>query len=76
MLAGPGPTEQVVETSNRRWREDEFLISSALSRGKSKLRVRIQHVPSQIPLFPGDPPVASAWSEYRYWVYSFVLPKP
>ncbi len=39
-----GATEHVVQTSNRRFRDDEFQIAKSLTQGKSKLRVRIVHV--------------------------------
>lgn len=70
-----GKTEHHVQTSNRRWREDEFLLPPALTRGKSKIRVRVQFVPRDIPLFPGYPLPRQAWSEYHYWAYSFVMPR-
>jgi hypothetical protein len=69
------PTEHNVITSNRRWREEEFLIPRSLTRGLKQLDVRIEHVPDDRELFPGHPfPVGNAWSEARYWVYCYVLP--
>jgi D-arabinan exo alpha-(1,3)/(1,5)-arabinofuranosidase (non-reducing end) len=51
-----GTTEHVVETSNRRFRDGEFLISRSLTQGLSAIRVRIRFTPANIPLFPGAPP--------------------
>lgn len=54
--------QPVAQSSNRQWRDDEFLLPRALTSGRSSVRVRIQ--------FSGG----QAWSEYRYSVYSYVLP--
>ena len=72
------PTEHNVITSNRRWREEEFLIPRRLTRGRRHaLRIRIEHVPDDRPLFPGHPfPVENAWSESRYWAFCYRLPEP
>jgi len=65
----------VVQTSNRRFRDDEFLISDELTRGKSLVRIRVKHIAVERDLFPGTPfPKESAWSELRYQVYSYVMP--
>lgn len=69
-----GPTEHVIETSNRRFRDDEFLIARDLTQGRSAIRVRIRFAPRNIPLFPGAPPQKQAWSEIRYAAYCFVMP--
>nr|WKN37501.1 DUF2961 domain-containing protein [Tunicatimonas sp. TK19036] len=69
------PTNPKMITSNRRWREEEFLINHQLTRGVSKLAVKIEWVPVDKLLFPDQPfPVESAWSESRYWVYCYQLP--
>ncbi|MEZ4991737.1 MAG: DUF2961 domain-containing protein [Saprospiraceae bacterium] len=69
------PTNPEVVTSNRRWREEEFLIDHQLTKGISRLAVKIEWVPDDKPLWPGQAfPVASAWSEGRYWVYCYQLP--
>jgi hypothetical protein len=69
------PTEHNVMTSNRRWRDDEFPIAGTHTRGAEALEVRIEFVPNRTQLHPGTPfPAPSAWSEARYWVYSWVLP--
>lgn len=68
------PPVHVVQTSNRRWRDDEFLLPPKLTRGLEKIRVRFQFVPVKEPLFPGHPLSEEAWTEFRYWAYSFVVP--
>ena len=69
-----GATRHVVETSNRRFRDDEFLISRDLTRGRRKIGVRVKFTPVSIPLFPGRllPPLA--WSEIRYAAYCYIVP--
>jgi hypothetical protein len=69
------PTQHDVITSNRRWREEEFLIPRRMTRGVSRLAVRIEYAPDDRALFPGHPfPERSAWSESRYWAYCYRLP--
>ncbi|WP_346319597.1 DUF2961 domain-containing protein [Chitinophaga sp. YIM B06452] len=69
------PRQYKVETSNRRFRDDEFLIPAALTKGRDAIRVRITFVPGSQELYPGHPfPRQSAWSELRYEVYSYILP--
>ena len=75
-LDAPTP---VIETTERRWREDEFLIARALTEGRSALRLRITFQPRGLPLVPGAAPGGAtpppeAWSEYRYWAYSWKYP--
>ena len=70
-----GETLHVVQTSNRRFRDDEFLIPLALTRGRSAIRVRVRFTPVSIPLYPGYPVPELAWSEMRYSAYSYVMPK-
>ncbi|TAM84165.1 MAG: DUF2961 domain-containing protein [Acidobacteria bacterium] len=69
-----GATEHVIETSDRRFRDDEFLISRDLTRGLSAIRLRVRFTPVNIPLFPGAPPQKLAWSEITYFAYCFVMP--
>lgn len=69
-----GATEHIVQTSNRRFRDDEFLIPRALTKSRSGIRIRIQVTPVPIPLYPGRPLPKLAWSEMRYSAYSFVMP--
>jgi hypothetical protein len=68
------PPVHVVQTSNRRWRDDEFLLPPKLTRGLERIRVRCKFVPVHEPLFPGHPPADEAWTEFRYWAYSFNVP--
>jgi hypothetical protein len=70
-----GASKHVVQTSNRRFRDDEFLIPLALTRGRKAIRVRVKFTPVSRPLFPGYPLPELAWSEMRYTAYSFVMPK-
>jgi hypothetical protein len=69
-----GPTQHIVETSNRRFRDDEFLIPQDLTEGRSAIRIRIRFTPVRRPLFPGAPLPKLAWSELRYYAYCFVMP--
>jgi hypothetical protein len=69
-----GATQHNVQTSNRRFRDDEFLVPRDLTRGRSRIRVRIQFTPVKIPLFPGHPLPELAWSEIGYTAYCYVLP--
>lgn len=69
-----GKTTHIVQTSNRRFRDDEFLIGSELTRGRRAVRVRVKCTPVQVPLFPGHPQPQLAWSEMRYTAYCFVMP--
>jgi len=70
-----GAAEHVVQTSNRRFRDDEFLIPRDLTEGRASIRVRIHFTPVKIPLFPGRPLPDLAWSEIRYTAYCFILPR-
>lgn len=70
-----GETLHNVQTSNRRFRDDEFIIPRALTQGRSKIRVRIKFTPVQTPLFPGHPLAELGWSEIRYTAYNWVLPQ-
>jgi hypothetical protein len=70
-----GATQHTVQTSNRRFRDDEFLIPRPLTAGRSAIRVRIKFTPVAIPLFPSHRLPDLAWSEIRYTVYSFVQPR-
>ncbi len=69
-----GATEHNVQTSNRRFRDDEFLVPRPLTEGRSAIRVRVKFIPVNLPLFPGHPLAEQAWSEIRYDAYCFVLP--
>ena len=67
--------EHHAQTSNRRFRDDEFLIARKLTEGKNAIRVRLRFVPVDRPLYPGAPIAESAWSEIKYSAYCFVSPK-
>ena len=53
------PATPTIQESNRRFRDEEFLLPEQLTRGRSKLRVRLVFVPSAKPLLPSGTP------EYR-----------
>ena len=53
------PAQPVAETSNRQWRNDEFLVPRALTEGRSSVRIEIRS--------------SRPWSEFRYQVYEYVL---
>jgi hypothetical protein len=64
-----------VQTSNRQFRDDEFMLPARLASGRSKLRIKIEFVPDHQLLYPGVAfPKQSAWSELSYTVYSYLLP--
>jgi len=69
-----GATQHVIQTSNRRFRDDEFIIPRDLTRGRSAIRVRVKFTPVKIPLFPGQSLPELAWSEIRYDAYCYVMP--
>jgi len=70
-----GATLHIAQTSNRRFREDEFLIPRELTEGRKAIRVRVKFAPVTTPLFPGHPLPELAWSEINYSAYSFVMPR-
>ena len=68
------PPQDLVQSSNRRLREDEFLIDRSLTSGRSRIRVRIVFDPEALPLQPGSATFPElAWSELRYRAYSWIL---
>ena len=69
-----GATEHQVQTSNRRFRDDEFLLPRDLTAGRAAIRVRVKFTPVAIPLFPGHPVPELAWSEIRYDAYCYTMP--
>jgi hypothetical protein len=69
-----GETQHHVETSNRRFRDDEFLVPRDLTEGRSAIRVRVEFTPVRRPVFPGHPLPELAWSELHYDAYCFVMP--
>ena len=70
-----GATEHNVGTSNRRFRDDDFLISRDLTRGRKTIWVRIKFTAVNRPLFPSYPLSQQGWSEIKYTAYSFITPK-
>jgi hypothetical protein len=75
--APPGeldPPKPKVQTSNRRFRDDEFLVPRDLARGRDSIRVRVEFTPVPRPLMPGMDVPELAWSELRYEANCFVLP--
>lgn len=70
-----GAALHVVQTSNRRFRDDEFLLPLELTKGRSSIRVRVKFTPVEIPLYPGYALPELAWSEMRYTAYSYVAPR-
>lgn len=69
-----GATEHHVQTSNRRFRDDEFLLPRDLTEGRSRIRLRLRFAPLPKPLFPGHNWPELGWSEIRYTVYCWVMP--
>jgi len=67
-----GPTEHQVQTSNRRFRDDEFLLPRDLTEGKRSVRIRVRYTPVRHDVFPGHPFPSEGWSEIEYKAYSFV----
>jgi hypothetical protein len=45
-------------TSSIRWRDEDFVIPTSFTTGKSSIKVRIENAS------------ASPWSEFYYWVYT------
>ena len=70
-----GAAQHVVQTSNRRFRDDEFLVPLALTQGRRAIRVRVKFTPVARPLMPGYGLPELAWSEMRYTAYTYVMPK-
>jgi hypothetical protein len=69
-----GETLHTVQTSNRRFRDDEFMIPGDLTKGRSAVRVRVKFIPMTRVLYPHYPtPEVQGWSEIRYTAYSWVL---
>jgi hypothetical protein len=69
------PPAHILWPSNRRWREDEFMIARQFTEGRSMIRVRVEFQPVGLPLFPGHPLAEEAWTEFRYRAYCFVMPR-
>ena len=79
MYSGPkgelGRRTYDVQTSNRQFRDDEFLIPARLIKGRSSIRIRVRCIADRQLLYPGKTfPKLSSWSELKYDVYSYVIP--
>ncbi|MEO6497840.1 MAG: hypothetical protein ABIN95_02450, partial [Mucilaginibacter sp.] len=71
-----GKRKYVIQTTNRRFRDDEFLIPAAFTKGSDKVRIKVKFVGGEEELYPGKAfPKKSAWSELKYDVYSYILPE-
>jgi hypothetical protein len=70
-----GATQHNAQTSNRRFRDDEFLLPRELTEGRTAIRLRATFTPVKRPLFPGRPLADLAWSEFRYDAYCYVMPE-
>ncbi|MFH5804311.1 DUF2961 domain-containing protein [Alienimonas sp. DA493] len=69
-----GASQPVVQTSNRRFRDDEFLLPRDLTAGRNAIRVRVEFLPVKRPLLPGGEVPDLAWSEIAYRAYCFLSP--
>lgn len=69
-----GATRHEVVISDRRLRDDEFVIGPKWTAGRDSMRVKVVFTPVERPLFPGHPMPELAWSELEYQVYCFVKP--
>jgi hypothetical protein len=69
-----GAAEHNIVVSNRRFRDDEFLLPRDLTAGRTAIRIQVKFTPVHVPLFPGNPEPELAWSEIHYDVYSYVMP--
>ncbi|MFL5694015.1 MAG: hypothetical protein ACJ795_19660, partial [Ktedonobacteraceae bacterium] len=56
-----------IDGQRRCWRDEEFPLPSTLTQGKASVSIRVQFVPT-------SDPQNSAWTAFRYEMYSFVLP--
>jgi hypothetical protein len=68
-----GTAQHIVQTSNRRFRDDDFLFPRTLTKGRSAIRIRIKFTPVDRPLYPGYPVPKLAWSEIRYSAYCYLF---
>jgi hypothetical protein len=69
------PVQPRVIRSNRRFRDDELLLPSAVTRGRETLRLRVAFAPRNPPLLAGTDPLPSAWTEFAYRAYAYVMPR-
>jgi hypothetical protein len=71
-----GPAQHIAQTSNRRFRDEEFLLPRQVTQGREAIRIRIKFTPVRIPLYPGQEPPELAWTEMKYETFCFVIVKP
>jgi hypothetical protein len=69
-----GATQHIIQTSNRRFRDDEFLLPRDLTEGRAAIWIRVKFIPVRTPLFPGRELDEMAWSEIRYDAYCYGMP--
>lgn len=74
-LEETGDTDHIVQSSNRRFKEEEFLVPLELTKRKSAIAVRLRFRPIHRRLFPDYPLRETAWSEIRYKAYCYVMPR-
>ncbi len=70
-----GASRPRIITSNRRFRDEEFLLPLSLTQGRSEIAVRVEFAPRNPPLLPGHASQPTAWTELAYRVYCFVMPR-
>lgn len=71
-----GERKYEVKTSKRLFRDEEFLIPARLTKNRSAIRVKVKHISENRDLYPGYPyPKKSAWTELRYEVFSYIMPR-
>jgi D-arabinan exo alpha-(1,3)/(1,5)-arabinofuranosidase (non-reducing end) len=70
-----GASDPRIITSNRRFRDDEFLLPVRLTRGRSQIRLKIEFAPRNPPLLPRRAPEPTAWTEFAYYAYCVVMPR-
>ena len=71
---GAPSAAEVVQTSNRRFRQEEFLLAAGLTTGCSSVSMRMAFEMVNTPLFPGRPFDQHGWSELGYEAYSYMVP--
>ena len=71
-----GERKYEVKTSNRLFRDEEFLVPAKYTKNRSAIRIKVKHIPVDRELYPGyQYPKKSAWTELRYEVFSYIMPK-
>lgn len=62
----------VVQESDRRFREDEFVLPGSLVRGRARVRIKLEPFGVATPLLPGTPAPPNDWSAFRYELFGWV----